>query len=300
MPLLSLKWLADRSLHPIKWVLNARIRTFLLAGALLSWLFCLPHPLFDQPISTVLLDREGGLLAAKIASDEQWRFPMADSLPSKYVQAVLFFEDQHFYYHPGVNPVSLFRAAYTNLQAGRIVNGGSTLSMQVIRLARNHPPRTFWQKIIDEFYSKYKGLHKWHIKLMQEATTTGKVKLPTGRVYEYKPEQKRGENVFPRTTILNYPVQGLGADLMTIARVSLYNRMRKLNYEKARLVNTVHDSIIIDCDSVHVGVLAKTMLDVFEDVPKNFQKMFGTEFNLPMKAEVQVGNNWKDMEVWNG
>ncbi len=41
------------------------------------------------------------------------------------------------------------------------------------------------------------------------------------------------------------------------------------------------------------------MLDVFEDVPKNFQKMFGTEFNLPMKAEVQVGNNWKDMEVWN-
>ncbi len=79
----------------------------------------------------------------------------------------------------------------------------------------------------------------------------------------------------------------------------LYNRMRKLNYEKARLVNTVHDSIIIDCDSSHVSTLAKTMLDVFEDVPKNFQKMFGKEFNLPMKAEVQVGNNWKDMEVWN-
>ncbi len=62
--------------------------------------------------------------------------------------------------------------------------------------------------------------------------------------------------------------------------------------------NTVHDSIIIDCDSSHVSTLAKTMLDVFEDVPKNFQKMFGKEFNLPMKAEVQVGNNWKDMEIW--
>lgn len=149
MPLRSLRWLADRSQHYLKWVLNARIRTFLLAGALLSWLFCLPDPLFDQPISTVLLDREGSLLTAKIASDEQWRFPMADSLPSKYVEAVLLFEDQHFYYHPGVNPVSLFRAAYTNLRAGRIVNGGSTLSMQVIRLARNHPPRNFWQKIIE-------------------------------------------------------------------------------------------------------------------------------------------------------
>ena len=85
---------------------------------------------------------------------------------------------------------------------------------------------------------------------------------------------------------------------MTLARVSLYNRMRKLNYEKARLVNTVHDSIIIDCDSSFTNTLAKTMLDVFEDVPKNFQKMFGTEFDLPMKAEVQVGNNWKDMEIW--
>jgi DNA polymerase I-like protein with 3'-5' exonuclease and polymerase domains len=134
---------------------------------------------------------------------------------------------------------------------------------------------------------------------MQEATTTKMVKLPTGRIYQFEPELRRGEKVFPRTTILNYPVQGLGADLMTLARVSLYNRMRKLNYEKARLVNTVHDSIIIDCDSGFTDTLAKTMLDVFEDVPKNFQKMFGTEFDLPMKAEVQVGNNWKDMEIWN-
>ena len=134
---------------------------------------------------------------------------------------------------------------------------------------------------------------------MQEATTTGMVKLPTGRIYQYKSEDRRGEKVWPRTTILNYPVQGLGADLMSIARVSLHNRMRKLNYENAKLVNTVHDSIIIDCDDSHTDILAKMMLDVFEDVPSNFKKLFGTEFNLPMKAEVQVGKNWKDMEVWN-
>ena len=182
----------------------------------------------------------------------------------------------------------------------RLIYGGSAYSYaNDPNFAEVRKSEKFWQGVIDEFYNKYKGLHKWHIKLMQEATTTKMVKLPTGRIYQFEPELRRGEKVFPRTTILNYPVQGLGADLMTIARVSLYNRMRKLNYEKAQLVNTVHDSIIIDCDDSHVGSLAKTMLDVFEDVPKNFQKMFGTEFNLPMKAEVQVGKNWKDMEVWN-
>lgn len=182
----------------------------------------------------------------------------------------------------------------------RLIYGGSAYSYaNDPNFAEVSKSEKFWQKIIDEFYNKYKGLHKWHIKLMQEATTTKMVKLPTGRIYQFEPELRRGEKVFPRTTILNYPVQGLGADLMTLARVSLYNRMRKLNYEKARLVNTVHDSIIIDCDSSFTNTLAKTMLDVFEDVPKNFQKMFGTEFDLPMKAEVQVGNNWKDMEIWN-
>ena len=155
-----------------------------------------------------------------------------------------------------------------------------------------------WQEIIEKYYDKYRGLHKWHIKILQEVTLTGKLSTPTGRHFLFEPELRRGERVFPQTTIKNYPVQSLGADLMTIARVSLYNRMRKLNYEKARLVNTVHDSIIIDCDNSHVSTLAKTMLDVFEDVPKNFQKMFNKEFNLPMKAEVQVGNNWKDMEIW--
>ena len=181
----------------------------------------------------------------------------------------------------------------------RLIYGGSAYSYaNDANFADVSKSEKFWQKVIDEFYTKYKGLHKWHTKLMQEATTTGMVKLPTGRVYQYKSEDRRGEKVWPRTTILNYPVQGLGADLMSIARVSLHNRMRKLNYENAKLVNTVHDSIIIDCDDSHTDILAKMMLDVFEDVPSNFKKLFGTEFNLPMKAEVQIGKNWKDMEIW--
>ena len=122
--------------------------------------------------------------------------------------------------------------------------------------------------------------------------------MPTGREYEYVPKVQRGEKVWPRTTILNYPVQGLGADVMAIARVSLFNRLKTLNIPEIKLINTVHDSIIVDAPDQYTDTIANMMLDVFEAVPRNFQKLFGVEFNVPMKAEVEIGQNWKDMEKY--
>lgn len=111
--------------------------------------FSLPSPLFDDPYATVVYDRHGGLLGARIADDGQWRFPPADSVPEKYRACVLEFEDRHFYSHPGVNPFSLVRALQQNVKARKIVSGGSTLTMQVIRLSRKGKPRTIWEKTIE-------------------------------------------------------------------------------------------------------------------------------------------------------
>lgn len=61
----------------------------------------------------------------------------------------------------------------------------------------------YWLKVIERFYDKYKGWAAWHVKLMQEATTTGRLVMPTGRVYTYSP---LASGDWPRTTILNYPV----------------------------------------------------------------------------------------------
>ncbi len=121
----------------------------LLAGLifLLWYAFCLPRPLFDAPLSVVLEDRNGQLLSARIAADEQWRFPPPDTIPKRFETALLTFEDQRFYSHPGIDPAGLGRAIVQNLRAGRIVSGGSTLSMQVIRMAQGNPPRTFLRKI---------------------------------------------------------------------------------------------------------------------------------------------------------
>ncbi|WP_290508603.1 penicillin-binding protein 1C [Alistipes sp.] len=118
---------------------------------LLLWLFCLPRDLFeDTAYSTVVTDRNGQLLGARIADDGQWRFPHADSLPEKFVAALIEFEDRTFYRHIGVSVRALLRAAVQNIRSGRVVSGGSTISMQVIRLSR-HKPRTLWQKMVEMF-----------------------------------------------------------------------------------------------------------------------------------------------------
>ena len=117
--------------------------------AILAYACCLPGRLFSTSFSTVIEDREGLLLGARIATDGQWRFPEPDSLPEKYVQALLTFEDKRFFYHPGVDPLAFGRAIYQNLRRRRVVSGGSTLSMQVIRLSRNGKPRSIREKIIE-------------------------------------------------------------------------------------------------------------------------------------------------------
>lgn len=113
----------------------------------IAFYFCLREPLFDAPYSTVLEDKDGNLLSATIAGDGQWRFPAYGRVPQKFEKAILEFEDHRFYYHPGIDPFAIGRAAFTNLASGRVVSGGSTLSMQVIRLAEHQPPRHFFQKV---------------------------------------------------------------------------------------------------------------------------------------------------------
>ena len=132
-----------------------RIRTSLVLMfiGLLAWLFwtSLPQPLFNTPLSSVVLSKEGLLLGAHIATDEQWRFPPLSKTPSKFTRAIITFEDKRFYSHIGIDPLAIARAFYLNLKQGRIVSGGSTLSMQVVRLAEHNPARTFWQKIKELF-----------------------------------------------------------------------------------------------------------------------------------------------------
>lgn len=178
----------------------------------------------------------------------------------------------------------------------RILYGGNEFSFandpEFIPISKS---KEYWKGVIDEYYKKYKGIARWHESLIREAVTTGKVISPTGREYRFT----KFDGKIRDTQVKNYTVQGTGADIMALARVSFYNRLKKLNYPNCLIVNTVHDSIVVDCDekTTNIDQLITTMHEVFDDIPANFKKMFGVEFNVPMAAEVQIGKNWQDMEV---
>lgn len=124
-----------------------------LVGIILFFLIPIPDPLFSDPYCTILESRKGELLSAKIAKDGQWRFPEGQEMPEKFSTCIRLFEDEYFYYHPGINPVSMIRAVNQNWKAGKIVSGGSTLTMQIVRMARKGKARTVWQKIIEVVWS---------------------------------------------------------------------------------------------------------------------------------------------------
>ena len=97
----------------------------------------------------MLLDAQGRLLNAAVATDGQWRFPAGNEVPPRYATCLIAFEDRRFRWHPGVDVAALFRAWRQNRTAGRIVSGASTITMQVARMARGNGRRTYGAKLAE-------------------------------------------------------------------------------------------------------------------------------------------------------
>lgn len=131
------------------YILNNKKKSIVAFVLLVVYYFSLPRTLFEEPYSTVIESSDGELLAAQIAPDGQWRFPAKDSVPNKFKQCIVYFEDEHFRYHPGFNPVAMVKAIRQNQKAGKVVRGGSTLTQQVIRLSRKNKKRTYFEKLIE-------------------------------------------------------------------------------------------------------------------------------------------------------
>jgi penicillin-binding protein 1C len=125
----------------------------------LNLLFPLPIARLNPPSSMQLLDKEGSLLRAFLAPDEMWRIHVeSDEISPLMKSAVLAYEDRHFRLHPGINPISIARAAIANLRAGRIEQGGSTISMQVARLIEPKE-RTVANKLIEAWRALQLEMH---------------------------------------------------------------------------------------------------------------------------------------------
>src|SRR3954468_24172184 len=102
----------------------------------------------DFEISTQVVDRSGRLLRAYATSDGRWRLPATvDDVDPRYVEMLLAYEDRRFQKHIGIDPLAMARAAWQWAGNGRVISGGSTLTMQVARLMEPRADRSVTAKL---------------------------------------------------------------------------------------------------------------------------------------------------------
>jgi penicillin-binding protein 1C len=120
----------------------------LIALLVLAHVVPLPARLLVQP-SSVLLYSDGTPMHVFLSPDEKWRYPTTLSdVDPKYLRALLAYEDARFHQHPGVDPLAVARAMLQNIQAGGVVSGASTLTMQLVRITEPRR-RTLFAKAIE-------------------------------------------------------------------------------------------------------------------------------------------------------
>jgi DNA polymerase I-like protein with 3'-5' exonuclease and polymerase domains len=152
-----------------------------------------------------------------------------------------------------------------------------------------------WQARIDTFYNKYTGLKQWHVHLMEVVGSTGVWTNPTGATYVFNKKAKyNGDLEWPKTQIYNYPVQGLGADIMAVVRASLRKRLMRAGMSGYAVV-TVHDSILFDLPKEKVYDVCDVIDGAFKDARKNIQRMFQWDLGLELKGEIGIGPNWGNL-----
>ncbi len=212
----------------------------LLLLSLLAWcIFVPPSQLFDSPYSTVIYARNGELMGAKVASDGQWRFPVKNALPSRYIRAVVEFEDRRFYSHNGVSIPAIIRATNQNLKASRVVSGGSTITMQLARISYGNAPRNVPNKLLEMLlslrvecsYSKDEILSMYASHAPFGGNVVG-IEAAAWRYFGHAPEQLSWAEaatlaVLPNSPALIHP--GRGRDALLVKRNKLLSRLLSIN-----------------------------------------------------------------------
>ena len=139
--------------------------------------------------------------------------------------------------------------------------------------------------------------------MVRTVLDTGQLVMPTGRVYDFDRAEVARRTFLWRPKILNYPVQGLGADLVSIGRVTMWKRLHKAGLP-VLFTSTVHDSVDLDVDptsrldipaDVCYNSVCTIVKESIEDIPINFYNLFGIKFDLPLTCEIGCGQNLKDL-----
>jgi DNA polymerase-1 len=146
-----------------------------------------------------------------------------------------------------------------------------------------------------QFTEKYKGITSWHSNLAKEVMNTGKITTPSGRQFSFPDvKRKRDGSVTYFTQIKNYPVQSFAtADIVPLILNTIHSRLKWWKC-KSCVVNTVHDSIVIDVHPNEVQFILSIIKQVNEDMTAIINTHFDIMLNVPLLLEAKIGDNWLD------
>jgi penicillin-binding protein 1C len=294
-----------------RWIKSNKIKSAIIAILLVLYWFSLPLTLFSTPYATVIESVDGELLGARIARDGQWRFPAADSVPYKFRQCIVHFEDQNFYWHPGFNPIAMAKAVGQNYKAGRVVRGGSTLTQQVIRLSREGKKRSYFEKAIELIlatrleirHSKEEILGLYAAHAPYGGNVVG-LEMASWRYFGVQPQQLSWAEtatlaVLPNAPSLIYPGKN----------------QEKLLAKRNRLLKKLWEEEVIDKETYELAVqeslpqkpypLPETAQHLLQQVAKNKQgQRIKTTVNQQLQSRVnQIAaryyGEYKQSEIYN-
>ena len=145
------------------------------------------------------------------------------------------------------------------------------------------------------FNEKYEGVAAWHKSLADEAIRFNKITSKSGRQYAF-PDVKRNSRggVSHFTMIKNYPVQGFATgDVVPVVLIELEERLKGLN---SCLVNTVHDSTVIDIHPEEKETVLQIIEDMNEGLTDLIEQAYNVKMNVPLLLESKIGPNWLDVQ----
>ncbi|MCH8316960.1 MAG: transglycosylase domain-containing protein, partial [Bacteroidetes bacterium] len=219
----------------------------LLAFFLLNWLFPLK---VNIEYSQIITSSKGRVLHAFLTSDEKWRMKteLGEIIP-ELKKAIIYKEDKYFYYHFGINPISIIRALYNNTLQNKKTSGASTITMQVARLLEPKE-RTYANKLIEMFraiqlelyYSKDEIL-QLYLNLLPYGGNIEAVKSASLLYFQRNPDHLSLSQIVILTIIPNRPnslIPGQNNDLIEKER----NRwLRKFKADNIFPENMIEDAL---------------------------------------------------------
>jgi DNA polymerase-1 len=174
---------------------------------------------------------------------------------------------------------------YEMRRRAKVINFGIMYGLSAFGLAKSLKiGRTEAQTFIDEYFEKYKGVRKWTETILEEAEAKKIVRTLFGRIRPVPEISSRNRNVreFARRTAINAPIQGTAADLIKIAMVSIFDRLREENL-KSRIILQVHDELVFEAEESEIGHLEVLIREEMEGV---------ATLKVPLSVDLAHGDSW--------